>query len=640
MRSIAAVITHTWGADHHAVSQMDVELHNDLCTRFRAIRDVLHTMSVVSAQTREELETRLDDCASLQSVLSAASSRYRASLSSNEVRRLHYAIDNEMLTSVVQQRFFTELEVLLGDQIDEKRRDSNAFVDTLAGDPTPSLVAAVDLLFQMLPSISFVLKEHTVEKVAFLQCSLFDRIPFLRDSSRGEVAMPREVPSGAIDAAINLSASSPLVTELVVEDVTRVLGQIAAKFAFRHSNNVPHEGEQQFELLHETNVVSAQVRRLLEQVTALCRFTNQLKQRARDVYDTDIQRLQRCIAEDLRSKNNAVEAVMSEFRQVGRATWPAPRLSAAPLSALAQRMPSRHRAHFLSCEQIRALATAFLDRERVGTVLSRDELRQDEFLSVLLETARRSSFPGSWQNPTSLASVVLKSSAAESLSWRQLVSAILCAQCLGIPTEHDLTQYAQRATALARTKNENVEDEDIRLSREHFSQLPLWFEERVAGAVAAELKDLVFLLFSSTTGSGSSYGRDAREPTLALIPMLLEWCRHPSRRLDIRDDLSAFLPRYSRGLARATRVLAHLSSSPPAAADAHVTAARRLRQLLTFAQLPIDDQRIDELTRESGGSDLPTTAASLLRLCDAYDVRLAAHFLFSNPIDALLLGSP
>lgn len=66
--------------------QLELELHHDLRARFRVVRDVLRDVSTVSAQTREALERELDDSSSLQSILHAASARYRSSVADNEVR--------------------------------------------------------------------------------------------------------------------------------------------------------------------------------------------------------------------------------------------------------------------------------------------------------------------------------------------------------------------------------------------------------------------------------------------------------------------------------------------------------------------------------------------------------------------------
>ncbi|TYZ58807.1 hypothetical protein PybrP1_001583 [[Pythium] brassicae (nom. inval.)] len=441
------------------LAQMERKLHSELRARFRAIRDVLREVSAASARTRAALETQLDDCASLQSVLRAASARYRASGAGNE-------------------RFFTELEVLLGDQVDEKRRAANAFVDALARNEAPPLLAAVDALFQALPSACFVLKEFAVEKTALLQHALFDNIPFLRDATRSQVEMPTEVASGAIDAAIGLSASSPRVTELVVEDVTHILTQIASLFSFRHAGGARSAREDETLELHERSVVSFEVRRLLERVTALCRFADHLKQRVRGVYAADIRRLQRLITDDLRAKNSAVDA-------------------------------------------IRSLAVEFLNRERLDSAQPQppQPLRQDALIALLLDAARRGHFPGSWQSPTSLASLVLLGSSPDgTLSWRRLVSSVVRTQFLGEPTEQELVQCTQQAVAMLSAdatcgRESGAVDEDLRLSRDQFARLPLWFDTQDAAGVD-DVRDLLFLLFSSRTGG--------EEATVALAPMLLD----------------------------------------------------------------------------------------------------------------------
>lgn len=503
------------------------------------------------------------------------------------------------------------------------------------------MVQCVNKLFQMLPSICFVMKEHTMERIQFLQINLFDQIPFLSDSEsgRGEVALPREVSGEAINAAIELCAPETTVTESVVEDVTRILSHIASQFSFRNAGtNGPQAAAH---ALHETNVVKAEVGGLLERITVLCRFTNRLKWKATELYEKDITRLQRYITEDLQSKNASIETVMAEMQQLGSATWPVTRVPQPPLSKFATRLLIDHRAHFLSCEQIRALISAFVARERENPSFAQQRIKQEELVSLLLETARRCDFPGAWQSSTALASLVLDLAAAPiadsgsgggSLSsWRKLVFSTLCTQFVDFPRTLDIEQYAAQALDLAESSTAEAV-----LSRANFLRLPLWFEGALCEdhAFLAELKDVMFSLFSTTGRLNSN--DDA--PSVALVPMLLHWCLYPPFGADVCSNMGEFLPKYPRGLARAFRVLAHLRSHEP-----REVGMDQFRMLLEFASVPNDEHRIatgvdqdedHQMRWKADNNDLDT--AAFLEFCDTYDARLARQFLFANPFDALL----
>lgn len=628
--------------------QMDQSLRTELCSRFKVIREILSEISAISVQTRQALEAQLEDSSVFQGVLDTVSCNLRgkvSSLSNREVRcslhRLYAGVvfgSPPLSINVSFQRFFTELEVILGDQVDEKRQQANAFIEELRANPTPAMIHCVNKLFQMLPSICFVLKEHTMERIQFLQSKLFDQIPFLRDSEsgRGEVALPREVPGEAINAAIELCAPEASVTESVVEDVTRILSHIASQFSFRNTDT---NGSQP--ALHETNVVAAEARDLLERITVLCRFTNRLKWKATDVYEKDNTRLQRYIIADLRSKNASVETVMTEMKQIGSAVWPATRVLQAPSSKLATRLPSSHKAHFLSCEQIRALISAFLARERENPSLAQQPVKHEEFTSLLLDTARRYDFPGSWKTSTALVSLVLDVAAASSAvtsgegslsSWRKLVFSIVCTQFVDFPRTRDIEQYAEQAMTLASYSSTG----DL-LSREDFLRLPLWFEAAVCEdrAFLDEMKVIMYQLFSTTIGQDS----DDQAPSVALVPMLLHWCLYPPYGADVRSDVGEFLPKYSRGLVRAFRVLAHMRSQQQRH-EPHRVEMEIFHKLLELANIPTEGHRPghdeDHVREIQWRGDSNDATASFLEFCSAFDPRLARQFLFCNPFDALI----
>lgn len=542
--------------------------------------------------------------------------------------------------------------MLLGDEVDATRRRANAFVDGLAQTPTPAAVIAVDALFQMLPSICFVLQDHVLERLAFLQRALFDSIPFLRDAHRGDVALPRDVATGAIDAAIALCAADASVTESVVDDVTRILGQIATEFAFRH---VESDDDSTIDAaagddVSEQRVVAHEVRRLLEQITALSRFANALQQRTRALYERDVEELRRVVVDDAQRKNAQVEVVMREMQQYGRAVWPLTRTPDVPLSAIASQLPSCERAQFLSCHQSRALVIACLECERATSAPPLD-LPHDEFVALVLECAQRCAFPPAWQSATALASAVRASArSSRTLSWRAFIVSLLCTQFVDCPSDRDLVALLQHAQALGRprlvdtqTPDDEAQYDGIELTRDAFSQLlPLWIKRGAstrAQTFVAELTDLAFDLFSSS--------ERGEEPTVALTPMLLHWCVYPPRSSPaIRDDLAVFLPAYARGLGRAFRVLAHAMAARDSTASTRVVGTRHVRALFAFACISIDDDRLCELTRDRTDAsrlswcvDSAADMASLVDLCDALAPALAQQFVFVNPLAALLRRS-
>lgn len=525
--------------------------------------------------------------------------------------------------------------MFLGDQVDQKRKEANSFIEQLAQNPSPEMLSTINKLYRTLPSICFILREHAMEKVEALRRNLFDQIPFLSNSStnRDEIFLPRETPNDAINAALGLCAPDASVNESAVDGITRILGQIATQYSFRHAE----DGLSELPVLHETNVVAAVIKRSLEQIAVVCRFANQLKRSTSEVYEEDIKRFQRCVLADLRVKNRKVESVMNDIRSHGHATWPSTNALSDPLSAFAKRLPIDQRAQFLSCPQIRSLISAFRTRESQQSTSIEYALPQQEFLALVLDASQRHGFPGCWQDPSSLAALVLRCSSSLGLvSWRKFILSILCTQFLSFPAAHDITGYAEQALRwIGSTINQESARAEVSLSRQDFLRIPAWFEtgDRANRSVVGQVKELLFLLFAS------SHCHSAEDATVELLPMLLHWCLHPSCDVDVRSDLEHFLPLYSRGLVRVFYLLAPWRPRQSGSAD--FLDMNKFRQLLEYAHVPIDEQKLDELRQRDGnrihwkrGDNADIT--SFLRFCDAYDADLASRFLFVNPFDALL----
>uniref|UniRef100_K3WB56 Calponin-homology (CH) domain-containing protein n=1 Tax=Globisporangium ultimum (strain ATCC 200006 / CBS 805.95 / DAOM BR144) TaxID=431595 RepID=K3WB56_GLOUD len=609
------------------MNALDRKLRRELNQRLGTLRNVLRETSSISVQTRQEFDAQMEDASAFQNMLNAVATKLRDT-------------GNGPSSALkVSERFYTELEVFLGDQIDANRKEANGFVKELTEDASPDMVSAVNSFYEVIPSICFVLKEHAIEKIETLQQSLYDQILFLSSSPehRHELYISRDIPNDAINAVIDLCAPSTSVTEVVVEDVTRILGQIATQFLFRQA-----DGDSLSELpeLHEKRVVAAEIKRLLNQVALVCRFANHLQLNTRKVYEKDIKHFKQCILDDLQAKNNKVIAVMNDMRRSGYATWPSLHLAAhPPLSAFAKRLPTNQRAQFLSLAQIQALISAF---RAAGRKQQPAFLSQDEFLTVVLATSQEHAFPGSWQRSSSLAGVAHRYASLRGVvSWKKFMFSILWVQFLDFPTGRQLDEFYEQALTLV-SRTPTRDSFDVALSHGNFLRIPAWFQahDQVDRGILAELNELLFLLFGS-----SSSEQDTKDPApVQLFEMQLLWCAYPPCDFSIRSEFQHLLSQFSRGLLRVFSLLKHWKppTQPGASADEvklwHVLAFQRL---LECSGISLDVGKIEELIRQlrswdEEGESIMGSADSFLRFCDAYDTDLARHFVFINPFEALL----
>ncbi|KAF1322373.1 hypothetical protein FI667_g11295, partial [Globisporangium splendens] len=635
------------------LNALDRKLRRELSQRFSILRSTLREISTISVQTRHKLDAQMEDASVFQNMLNAVATKLRdngngssASKMSEVSRCIHLVFIERMTahdadTSVLlslSQRFLTELEVSLGDQVDAKRKEANSFVKELTEDASPDMVTAVNSFYQVIPSICFILKEHAIEKIETLQQTLYDQIPFLSSSSehRHEVFLSRDTPNDAINAAIDLCASSASVTEVVVEDVTRILGQIATQFSFRQ---VEGDSLSELPVLHEKCVVAAEIKRVLNQIALVCRFANHLHTNTRGIYERDTQHFKQCILDDLQVKNNKVASVMNDMRRSEHATWPSSNLVLhPPLSPFAMRLPTNQHAQFLSFAQIQALISAFraVDRKQQSTFIS-----QDGFLTVVLATSQGHAFPGFWQHSSSLAGVALRYASARGVvSWKKFVFSILCVQFLDFATGRQLEKLCDQALTLVNSAPSR-DSFDVAVSHDNFTRMPAWFQTKdpVERGTIAELKELLFLLFASS----SSEQDTADSTTVQLFEILLLWCAYPPCIFDVRPELQHFLPQYSRGLLCVFSLLSHWKPPmQPGSSQDTVESWHTLifQKLLECSGIPLDLDKIDELRlqihwwEEGDGSE--DSADSFLRFCDAYDPELARHFAFINPFEALL----
>jgi len=120
---------------------------------------------------------------------------------------------------------------------------------------------------------------------------------------------------------------------------------------------------------------------------------------------------------------------------------------------------------------------------------------------------------------------------------------------------------------------------------------------------------LVFLLFAAAPGA--AYNKPTAQ--LALLPMLLCWCAHPSCSFGVQRELEEFTPRYSRGLFRVFRLL---------------------RQHSTISQ----EQCMSSLFTLCGvSSDLQLSASSsFTAFSQALPADVQRFLLLQNPLEALV----
>lgn len=483
----------------------------------------------------------------------------------------------------------TKLEVSLGDMADIDRKCGNDFVHAFAQDSFSEISRAVDSVYQLLPSMCYLLKDFVLHKLEILRTQLYNRIPFLSMSENGScssVVSFKELLQEAKDTAHHLGGNdeSTEVEQMAEQKVLTLLAQVASECSF----NFNDETLASQYTLHESNVVSQVVARLLQQITLLCLFASQVKETCRHLYSVDIQRLQQCVEKDIHRKNRAIEKAMTNMALHGHATWAIRGLELSVSSGIANCLPHAYKKSFLTIAQLRALVSAFSTWEATNMTTSQafggPTIANDVFIALILDVAVKEAFPKRWRDPNAVTAITLQQSTdSRAMSWRKVIWSVLCIQFIDLPSIKDILAYHQRALNRSEVMNQNQGDATLKeprnifVSREAFTHLPLWFEDSNDKQDAERLKELMFHLFASVSNTDDSDTKDQ----VALVPMLLCWCMYPSCSFSIRRELERFTPRYSRGLLRVFYLLQQLS--PTSSLSAISAAFRSPLSLSSFA---------------------------------------------------------
>ncbi|KAL4128583.1 hypothetical protein PRIC2_007567 [Phytophthora ramorum] len=583
------------------LQKLDERLQQKIRESMATIRSVIHAISALAITAEQDLENELlSGGGSFQALLDQAATRL-----------------NGPSSLQLRERVLTELEVSLGDMADFNRVAGNDFIDAFAQDPFPEVINTVDIVYQCLPSICFHLKDYTMQKLEVLHTHLYEHIPFLcesvQDSGR-KVVLSKLLTREAMSAATDLGgdkAGGGEFAQLAGDEVLNILGQVAAEYSFHLADEPPSK---QYSL-DEVNVTAEEITRLLQQVALLCRFADQLRQTAGQLYASDLRRLQRAVQEDIHAKDESIAEMMAEMRTQGHSTWPIRDLKLEFVSGIAARLPRAQKQNFLTVAQLTALVHACQNWEVsdpiAAGVFGGTAIASEVFVALVLEVAAKEAFPARWRDASAVAAVTLQQcSTRGAVSWRKFVWSLLCIQFAGMPSLEDILAYEERALTLAAVKlQRRGGDNRIALSSVDFGRLPLWFEEHsnIHGSPnAGKLKDLVYQLFASNLDG-------KRE--VELVPMLLCWCVHPSCSFSVRRELEEFTPRYPRGLFRVFQLLRQHSLA---------TTVQTTSSLFAVSGVPLPDTQ----------QPLATSAFSSFQQTCPVDVR--RFFELQNPLEALV----
>ncbi|KAE9110780.1 hypothetical protein PF010_g11049 [Phytophthora fragariae] len=601
------------------LQKLDESLHQKIREPLATIRSVVQAISTLAITAEQELESELLSGAdSFQVLLEQATTR---------LKRAKGASSHEL-----RERILTELEVSLGDMADFNRVAGNDFVNAYTQDPFPEVISAVDIVYQCLPSICFMLKDYAIQKLELLRTNLYDRVPFLRESlqdSGRKVILSKVLTREAMSAATELGgdkAGGGDVAQLAGQEVLNILGQVASEYSF-HMNDEPPT--QQY-ALSETSVTTQELSRLLQLVALLCRFADRLRQVAGQLYASGARQLQQTVQNDIHTKDKAIADAMAGMRSRGHATWPIRDLELDSRSGIATRLPRIQKESFLTIAQLSALAHACENWEQSDPIAAGafggSTIASEVFVALVLEVAAKQAFPARWRDSSAVAALTIQQcSSRGAVSWRKFVWLLLCIQFAGIPSLEDILAYEKRAMALPATKRQLKLTQDpavhhkIAISSADFWHIPLWFEERCStqgGHNADNLKELVFQLFATEPDSTTTSGQ------VDLLPMLLVWCAHPSCSFSVRRELEEFAPRYPRGLFRVFQLLRQ-----------HCVANTNTPQCISWllavagACSPVEQQQL-----------LAThlSSSSFIAFYQECPADLQRFFLLQNPLEALV----
>jgi len=220
------------------------------------IRSVVQAVSALAVTAEKDLESELfsgtdpfqvllDQAATKLQNVDAASSQQRREVRQRLAGAGLSSVNSNASFVLLLQRILTELEVALGDMADFNRVAGNDFVDAFAQDPFPEALSAVDLVYQLLPSICLSLKDHAMRKLELLRAELYDRIPFLREplhEAGRKVVLSKTLTREAMGAATDLGgdkAGGGELAQLAGEHVLTILSQVVSEYSFHLADEPP-----------------------------------------------------------------------------------------------------------------------------------------------------------------------------------------------------------------------------------------------------------------------------------------------------------------------------------------------------------------------------------------------------------------
>lgn len=520
----------------------------------------------------------------------------------------------------------TELEVSLGDLVDAKRIQANAFVRALETDSSPAAISVVDAVFRMLPSITFRLESHMMELFDLLRSDLYIRFPFLSKdvAANHEVVLSHAIMSEAFAAVMELPSDDTYSD--VCEDMSHRLRSVASAFVFRHDDDQAKIVEES--ALHERNVVACELRRFLQQTTLLCNYAIKMRQTLSNCYYNHVHDLKQLILADIRHKNARIASIMGDMRLTGRAVWPVPVFPPdRPLTGPVKMRSQAYLSQYLSFAQVRALIRVFQAAENPSSSpASLARITKTDFVTRVLSIATQEEFPSAWRDVNAIACLAgqLVVTCSELVCWRMMVLSLLYHQFLDFPPLEFFLEWLLNTRALsASTVGELAIKTTI--SWTEFERLPMWFDGQISDTVAHDARELLFSLFANLDATPIG------EPTSAsVLTMILSWSAYPSSKIGINSDLASLLPVFSRGLFRAFHVLVRWEN--PSSKTPRLKAGL-VYELWRFADIPIATVDDQEQVRDWGEHDV----LEFLRFCDAspYAERLEACFALEDPLQIL-----
>ncbi|GLD99908.1 hypothetical protein PINS_up008636 [Pythium insidiosum] len=544
---------------------------------------------------KETSDSLWDSTLQLDSILHERDPEFQATID-GALRRLPHNGSNV-------ERLWTDVEVALGDVVEQQRLEANAFVQQQVKTTSHDLLVALRRWIAVLPLVILELREATLDVLDLLQSGLYERVSFLASSTACASDSTRHAAISTAVSALEACCQHPAVSlPGVGDEIQRLLTPITSHAA---ANDVPG-GLASLPALHQHRVSSALMAITLDRVLALLSVTSALFAAAATADQRHLESLQQSVARDLRWKNEHIATVMASLRSSQRAQW-----SIEPRMLLPQRslrLTTHHRSQFLSARHLRQWMNALRASSKRLT------LKTEDVVAVTLEVANAGDFPRCWRDATAVASVAMRWSVKNCVAWRSLVYSVLSRQ-YGAPMPsasalEKLLMLLPRSIA----SNESKDDRWF-VSTQAFESLPLWFDD-----ASDEFRLLLTELFQFESV-------DAQ--TVDMTSLLLTLCAASAQSENPCTAVaSVVFPDDDKGLRRASRLLQRW----PPTEDAQILT--QLRTLCKFADVEWDDQRAADVTTLSSSHD----PDALVVVCRAYDPVLVSRFILHETFHALVDG--